>query len=135
VTYDGLRFIKSAAVYTVIDSETAFKFNVGLITNGIVVKAGGFYPIHMTEWGLQIYSKIIGLVNKKSICGHHSVWELQKNSWAKDYSYDEGTLPVLDDYVQRTVLFYIASKMTDEQHSFIKEVFKNTCEQKNFNKL
>ena len=117
------------------NSETAFKFKQGLIDNGIQVKPGGFYPIHMTEWGLHIYSKISGLVNKKSICGHHSVWELQENEWAKDYSYDEGTLPVLDDYVQRTVLFCIASKLTDEQKAFIKDAFTNTCEQMNFNKL
>jgi len=117
------------------DSETAFQFKEGLISNGITVKKGGFYPIHMTEWGLHIYSNIPALVNKKSICGHHSVWEMKENEWAKDYSYDEGTLPVLDDYVQRTVLFCIASKLTDEQKLVIKDAFRKTCEQMNFNKL
>ena len=117
------------------DSDTAFKFMQLLIDNGIQVKQGGFYPIHMTEWGLHIYFKIPGLVNKKSICGHHSVWELQENSWARDYTYDVGTLPVLDDYVQRTVLFCIASKMSHEQKSLIKDAFNATCEQMNFNKL
>ena len=117
------------------DSATAFQFKQGLIDNGISVKAGGFYPIHMTEWGLHIYSKIPALVHKRSFCGHHSVWEIQENSWAKDYSYAEGTLPVLDDYVQRTVLFCIASRMTDEQKDFIKDAFKATCDQMNFNKL
>ena len=74
------------------DPETAFRFKDGLLANGIKVKKGGFYPIHMTEWGLHIYYKIPALVNKKSICGHHSVWELEENNWAKDYTYNEGTL-------------------------------------------
>lgn len=117
------------------DSKTAIQFKQGVIKNAIQVKSGGFYPIHMTEWGLHIYSKITSLVNKKSIFGHHSVWELKENEWAKDYSYDEGTLPVLDDYVQRTVLFCIASKLTGEEKSFIKEAFISTCEQLKFNKL
>lgn len=117
------------------DSETAFRFKDGLIAHGILVKKGGLYPIHMTEWGLHIYSKIPGLVNKKSFCGHHSVWELEENSWAKDYTYHEGTLPVLDDYVQRTALFCIASKLNSEQKSFITKAFKKTCEQMKFNKL
>ena len=117
------------------DSDTAFKFKQGLIDNGIRVKQGGFYPIHMTEWGLHIYSKIPALVDKKSICGHHSVWELKENEWARDYSYDEGTLPVLDNYVQRTVLFCIASKLSQEQKYHIQEAFKATCEQMKFHKL
>ncbi len=117
------------------DSETAFRFKDGLISNGISVKKGGFYPIHMTEWGLHIYSKIPALVNKRSYCGHHSAWDLAENSWAKDYTYEEGNLPLLDDYVQRTVLFCIASRLSEDQKSWIKDAFKSTCDQLNFNKL
>lgn len=116
------------------DKATSMKFKEGLLANGISVKKYGVYPIHMTEWGLHIYSKIPSLVHKKSICGHHSVWELEENKWAKDYTYSEGTLPVLDDYVQRTVLFCIASKLTEDQKDLIRSAFVNTCEQLNFPK-
>lgn len=108
--------------------ETSYKFRDELIAQGIKVRKGGFYPVHMTDWGLHIYSKIPALVKKKSISGHHSVWELEENSFAKDYSYDEGTLPVLDDFVERTVLFCIASKMTDEQKEWVKNAFVKTCD-------
>jgi len=128
---DGGSFLKMIFA----DSKTAFRFKEGLLSNGISVEKGGFYPIHMTEWGLHIYSKIPALVNKRSYCGHHSVWELEENRWAKDYSYAEGTLPVLDDYVKRTVLFCNASRISDEQREFVREAFKATCEQMNFNKL
>lgn len=107
--------------------ELSYKFRDELVEQGIKVRKGGFYPIHMTDWGLHIYYKIPALVKKKSISGHHSVWELAENSFAKDYSYDKGTLPVLDDFVERTVLFCIASKMTDEQKEWVKNVFIKTC--------
>ncbi len=116
------------------DKDTSLRFKEGLLTNGILVRKGGFYPIHMTEWGLHIYSKIPALVNKKSFSGHHSVWELEENKWAKDYSYAEGTLPALDDYVNRTVLFCIASKLTPEQKDIIRKAFTKTCEQMKFPK-
>jgi 8-amino-3,8-dideoxy-alpha-D-manno-octulosonate transaminase len=109
--------------------ETAFKFRDGLMENGIKVRPAGYYPIHMLDWGLHIYSNIPALVGKKSICGHHSVWELQENEFAKGYTYEKGTLPALDSYVERTVLFCIASKLTDDQKALIKQAFKDTCYQ------
>ena len=109
--------------------EMAIKFRDGLIENGIKVRQGGFYPVHMVDWGLHIYSNIPALVGKKSICGHHSVWELQENEFAKDYKYDKGTLPVLDSFVERTTLFCIASKLSNEQKALIRNAFTDTCNQ------
>lgn len=109
--------------------EISYKFRDALLENGIKVKQGGFYPVHMTDWGLHIYFNIPALVQKKSICGHHSVWELQENAFAKDYSYEKGILPVLDNYIERTVLFCIASKLNDNQKLLIKSAFTKTCDQ------
>lgn len=108
--------------------EMSYKFRDELVVQGIKVRKGGFYPVHMTDWGLHIYCNIPALVKKKSISGHHSVWELEENSFAKDYSYEKGTLPVLDDFVEKTVLFCNASKMTDEQKEWVKNVFVKTCD-------
>jgi 8-amino-3,8-dideoxy-alpha-D-manno-octulosonate transaminase len=83
----------------------------------------------MLDWGLHIYYNIPALVHKKSICGHHSVWELQENAFAKDFKYDKGTLPVLDSLVEKTVLFCIASKLSDQQKALIKRAFTKTCNQ------
>lgn len=110
-------------------TEMSLKFRDGLIENGTKVRPGGYYPVHMLDWGLHIYSNIPALVGKKSICGHHSVWELQENAFAKDYKYDKGTLPVLDSFVERTVLFCIASKLSDAQKDLIKKAFTETCNQ------
>ncbi len=109
--------------------EMAFKFKDKLLENGIKVRPGGFYPIHMLDWGLHIYYNIPALTCKKSICGHHSVWDMKENEFAKNYTYDKGTLPNLDNFVERTVLFCIASKLSDEQKSIIKHAFTETCNQ------
>ncbi len=131
----GHRFIADPAgdsggfLKMIFDStETSYTFRDELLAQGIKVRKGGFYPVHMTDWGLHIYYHIPALVGKKSICGHHPVWEWAENSFAKDYKYDKGTLPVLDDYVERTLLFCSASKMTAEQKELVKKAFKNTCE-------
>jgi len=115
------------------DKTTSKQFKEGLLANGIHVKEGGFYPIHMTEWGLHIYSNNTSLVNKRSICGHHSVWELKENEWARNYDYGLGTLPNIDSYVQRTVIFCVASKLSDQQKSIIRNAFERTCSQLNLN--
>jgi len=111
------------------DKSVSLAFNEALMANGIRVREGGFYPVHMTDWGLHIYFNVPSLVNKRSICGHHSVWELEANSWGKDYSYVKGSCPALDSYVERTVIFCIASKLSEEQKVFIKEAFKNSLSQ------
>ncbi|MCF8225302.1 MAG: DegT/DnrJ/EryC1/StrS family aminotransferase [Bacteroidales bacterium] len=110
------------------DRHISIDFIEGIMKRGISVKEGGGYPVHMTDWGLHIYSNIPSLVNKRSICGHHPVWELAENSWAKEREYSIGTLPVLDSYVERTVIFCIASRLENEQKNGIKKVFTDTCE-------
>ena len=92
------------------DEQTAWAFKDGLIRSGIRVRDNGLYPIHMTEWGFHIYYNNGSLVNKSSICGHHSVWDLKENEFARNVSYAKGTLKHLDDIVERTVIFCIASK-------------------------
>jgi dTDP-4-amino-4,6-dideoxygalactose transaminase len=111
------------------DKPTSTAFLEALASCGIRVRQGGFYPVHMTDWGLHIYYNIPSLVNKRSICGHHSVWELEANRWAKDYSYSKGSLPVLDSYIERTVIFCIASKLSAGEKEFIGEAFRNSLAQ------
>ena len=111
------------------DKSTSLAFNDALSINGIRVREGGFYPVHMTDWGLHIYYNVPSLVNKRSICGHHSVWELEANSWGRNYSYDRGSLPVLDSYVERTVIFCIASKLNEEEKSAIRKAFRDSLSQ------
>ncbi len=111
------------------DPALSYKFRDALKSNGIQVRQSGFYPIHMTEWGLHIYYKIPSLVQKRSFNGHHSVWELKENEFAREMNYGKGTLPVLDDYIERTILFCVASLLNDKQKRIIKQAFRLAIEQ------
>ncbi len=114
--------------------EEAYQFNEGLINHGIKVGQKGFYPIHMEEWGLHVYYNLPSLVNKRPALGRLSVWELQENSFAKDYTYDKGTLPYLDSLVERTVIFCIASNLQDHHKKIIRDAFRKTLEEMKFEK-
>ncbi len=114
--------------------DRAYEFKDALLNNGIEVDQGGFYPIHMEEWGLHIYFNLPNLVNKRTGMGSRSVWELEENSFAKDYQYGKGLLPKLDSYVERTVLFCVASNLTNEHKEIIRNAFITTCDQMNFKK-
>jgi 8-amino-3,8-dideoxy-alpha-D-manno-octulosonate transaminase len=109
--------------------ETSHQFKEYLLKSGIRVKEKGFYPIHMEEWGLHIYYNLPSLVHKRPSMGSRSVWELTENSFAKDYSYEKGTLPYLDSLVESTVLFCIASNLKNEHKELIRNAFIKTCEQ------
>jgi len=111
------------------DKEVSHAFLEGLVKNGITVKEGGLNPVHMTGWGLHIYYNVTSLVHKTSICGHHPVWEWKENSWASDANYTKGSCPVLDSYVERTVLFCIPSKLSEHQKDMILAAFENICDE------
>lgn len=111
------------------DEGKSHQFKDRLIDNGIKVADKGFYPIHMEEWGLHIYYNIPALVNKRPSMGDRSVWELHENRFARDYSYHKGNLPVLDRLIEKTVLFCIASNLSDEHKDLIRKVFRKTCDE------
>jgi 8-amino-3,8-dideoxy-alpha-D-manno-octulosonate transaminase len=109
--------------------ETSHKFKDKLAENGIKVANAGFYPIHMEEWGLHIYYNLPALVHKRRSMGDRSVWELYENRFAKDYTYEKGTLPYLDALIEHTVIFCIASNLNDQHKAVIREAFIKTCDQ------
>jgi 8-amino-3,8-dideoxy-alpha-D-manno-octulosonate transaminase len=111
------------------DRETSYEFKRHLLKSGIHVADKGFYPIHMEEWGLHIYYNLPSLVHKRPSMGSRSVWELTENGFAKDYTYDKGTLPYLDSLIERTVLFCIASNLNEEHKELIRNAFIKTCDQ------
>ena len=109
--------------------EVSHQFKAQLLENGIKVADKGFYPIHMEEWGLHIYYNLPALVHKRPSMGDRSVWELYENRFAKDYSYGKGSLPHLDALVEHTVLFCIASNLTDQHKEVIRQAFVRSCDQ------
>lgn len=119
---------------TLPDNAMAWSFKEALIANGMVVDRYGFYPIHMEEWGLHMYFNVSSLVNKTPVWGRYSVWDLEENRFARDYSYHRGSLPVLDDLVTRTVLTCVPSRLSEAQKNLMRQSVGGACRQLNFTK-
>jgi len=92
--------------------EQSLKFVAALRAEGIVAAQGGLYPIHMDDWGLHIYYNVASLVNKRGISAV-SPWQLAENRASADISYAKGTCPHLDDLISRTMIFCVASVLTE----------------------
>jgi len=89
------------------------KFVEALRAEGIVADKGGFYPVHMDQWGLHIYYNVASLVNKRGVSAV-SPWDLAENRDSANVSYAKGACPRLDDLLGRTVLMCVASVLTDQ---------------------
>jgi len=92
--------------------ENSLKFVGALRAEGVVADAGGMYPVHMDDWGLHIYYNVASLVNKRGVSSV-SAWQMTENRASADISYVKGTCPHLDDLISRTMIFCVASILTD----------------------
>jgi 8-amino-3,8-dideoxy-alpha-D-manno-octulosonate transaminase len=92
--------------------EKSLRLVEALRAEGIVADRGGFYPIHMDQWGLHIYYNATNLVNKRA---------------SADISYAKGTCPHLDDLLSRTVLMCIASNLTDDDIADIIKAYRKVA--------
>jgi dTDP-4-amino-4,6-dideoxygalactose transaminase len=74
---------------------------------GVLTGSLGINNIPMTEWGLHIYYNNVSLVEKRSLSAAGRPWTDPLNAFAADYEYKKGTLPVLDDLIDRSSLLSI----------------------------
>ncbi len=107
--------------------EQSLKFTAALRAEGIVADKGGMYPIHMDDWGLHIYYNVASLVNKRGISGV-SPWQLAENQASSSVSYAKGTCPYLDDLVSRTMIFCVASFLTEADVRDIVAAYRKVAE-------
>jgi len=84
--------------------------------------------VPLTDYGLHLYYQNSSLVKKRSICGHHSVWQRVENEFARDYSYAKGALPVLDSFVSRTLLFATPVGLSIKEQEDLQFVFRSACD-------
>lgn len=92
--------------------EQSLKFTEALRAEGVVAAQGGMYPVHMDQWGLHIYYNVASLVNKRGVSAV-SPWQMKENCASAAVSYAKGACPHLDDMLTRTMLFCVASNLTD----------------------
>jgi hypothetical protein len=86
-------------------------------------QAFGLYSLLMKDSGLHLYYCNPSLINKRSVCGHHSAWELLENSFARHYEYGKGTLPNLDAIIAEVVIFPIPVGLDAAERQLLRKVF------------
>jgi len=93
--------------------------------NGIRTGPSGINNIPMTEWGLHLYHNNLSLVHKRSNNAAGRPWTDPLNAFANEYSYNYGSLPVMDDLIGRSSLLAIPPTLTLDALDRIAQSFQN----------
>ncbi len=96
------------------DRETCLRVVEKSRAAGVQTGSFGMNNVPMTEWGLHIYYNNLSLVEKRSLSLAGRPWTDPLNAFAASYDYRKGTLPVLDDLVQRSSLLSIPPVLSPE---------------------
>jgi 8-amino-3,8-dideoxy-alpha-D-manno-octulosonate transaminase len=102
-------------------------FTEALVAEGIRGEGYGKPFIPMEEWGLHWYFNNKSLVHRRSLHESGWPWTLAQNSFAVDYSYDRGSLPVCDDLAGRSSLLKVASNLTETDIQDIVTAFRKVA--------
>ncbi len=91
---------------------------------GVRPGAAGMGNIRMTEWGLHIYYHNASLVEKHGVTSAGRPWSDPLNAFARDISYARGTLPRMDDLIERSSLIPVPPNLTPEMCDRIIVIFR-----------
>lgn len=80
---------------------------------GVRTGPSGLNNIPMTGWGLHLYYNNLSLVEKRGLNAAGRPWNDPLNAFAGDYTYGKGTLPVLDDLIERSSLLCIPPVLSE----------------------
>jgi len=108
--------------------EICKRFTDSLKAEGIRGEGSSNPCLTMEEWGLHWYFNNLSLVQKRSISPSGWPWTLAENSFAKDYDYRRGGLPVCSDLASRSGLLMIGSSMTEEDAEDVAAAFKKVAD-------
>ncbi len=89
-------------------------FTDALRAEGVCGPPGSVPCVSLSERSLHWYCNIPSLVHKRSNSREGFPWTHPDNAFACDYSYYKGTLPVCDDYHERTVVLTIAPTLKEQ---------------------
>jgi len=96
------------------DRETCLRVVENTRAAGVQTGSLGINNIPMSDWGLHIYYNNLSLVEKRSLSSAGRPWTDPLNAFAANYEYKKGTLPVLDDLVERSSLLSIPPLLSQE---------------------
>jgi dTDP-4-amino-4,6-dideoxygalactose transaminase len=96
------------------------------MTRSLGVRPGpdGMGNIAMTNWGLHIYHHNVSLVEKHGISSVGRPWSDPLNVFANEISYAKGTLPHMDDLIDRSNLIPVSPTLSENTCDRIIEIFQ-----------
>jgi 8-amino-3,8-dideoxy-alpha-D-manno-octulosonate transaminase len=110
------------------DRETCLRIVEKTRAAGVQTGSHGLNNIPMTDWGLHIYYNNLSLVEKRSLSAAGRPWTDPLNSFAAKYEYKKGTLPVLDDLIERSSLLSIPPMLSSEAIDIIGAKFARAAQ-------
>ena len=81
----------------------------------------------MTDWGLHIYYNNTSLVEKVGVNSAGRPWSDPLNAFASEINYGKGTLPVMDDLIERSNLMPVPPALTPEVCDRIIRIFRESA--------
>jgi 8-amino-3,8-dideoxy-alpha-D-manno-octulosonate transaminase len=109
------------------DRETCLAMVEKAQRAGIRTGSLGINNIPMTGWGLHVYYNNTSLVRRRSLSAAGRPWTDPLNAFAARYEYGKGSLPVLDDLLERSSLLAIPPVLTDEAIARIAAAFQQAA--------
>ncbi|MCC7452214.1 MAG: aminotransferase class I/II-fold pyridoxal phosphate-dependent enzyme [Anaerolineae bacterium] len=99
------------------------------LTRAAGVRPGpdGVGNIPMTDWGLHIYYHNVSLVEKHGVNPAGRPWNDPLNAFAQDIHYDKGTLPHMDDLIERSNLIPVPPALPDATCDRIIDIFREAA--------
>ncbi|MFN8373736.1 MAG: aminotransferase class I/II-fold pyridoxal phosphate-dependent enzyme [Anaerolineae bacterium] len=140
----GLSQIKGAVPRRLIDPDgdsgsfVLVSFPSGEIAQALVerTRAAGVRPgpngagnIWMQHWGLHLYYNNMSLVHKRGVNSAGRPWSDPLNEFHKDISYGKGTLPQMDDLMERSVLIPVPPALTEDTCKRIIQIYHDAAAQ------
>ena len=107
--------------------EICCRFTEALRAEGIRGPEGSMACIPMKDWGLHWYFNNPSLVQKRSYSNDGWPWSHPANSFAAEYRYARGALPVCDELASRSALLAIASCLTSRDVEDIVTAFRKVA--------
>lgn len=111
------------------DGESARKLVELTRAAGVRPGPHGIGNIHMSQWSLHLYYENVSLVQKCPVHSSGRPWNDPLNTFHEDISYEKGTLPFMDQLVERSILITVPPTLTEETTHRIIEIYHQCAAQ------
>jgi 8-amino-3,8-dideoxy-alpha-D-manno-octulosonate transaminase len=111
-------------IVTLPDAEKAAQLVEATRAAGVRPGPKGIGNIRMSDWHLHLYWNNVSLVEKQPVHSSGRPWNDPLNAFHKEFSYEHGTLPVMDDLMERSILITVPPVLSEQTTQRIIEIYQ-----------